>query len=86
MDGKQGTAVLGIETADDGLSDLAQADISMSDIQELPVAGRKKSYLYLFIKRVFDLTCSIIALILLSPVFLVVAILIKREDDGNRRG
>lgn len=82
MDGKQSTAVLGIDTPADGLSDLAQADISTSDIQELPVAGRKKNYLYLFIKRVFDLTCSIIALILLSPVFLVVAILIKREDGG----
>lgn len=82
MDGKQSAAVLGIDTPADGLSSLAQADISMSDIQELPVTVRKKNYLYLFIKRVFDLTCSIIALILLSPVFLVVAILIKREDGG----
>lgn len=34
------------------------------------------------VKRAFDITVSIIALILLSPVFLVTAILIKKEDGG----
>lgn len=82
MDREQSTAVLELNKPADGLSNLAHADISTSDIQELPVVGRKKNYLYLFIKRAFDLTCSIIALILLSPVFLIVAILIKHEDGG----
>lgn len=34
------------------------------------------------VKRAFDIIVSVIALILLSPVFLVTAILIKREDGG----
>ncbi|ALN14219.1 sugar transferase [Acidipropionibacterium acidipropionici] len=34
------------------------------------------------IKRVFDIVVSVLALIVLSPVFLVTAILIKKEDRG----
>ena len=82
MDREHSTAVLELNTPVDGLSDPAQVDGGTSNVQELPVAGRKKNYLYLFIKRVFDLTCSVVALILLSPVFLIVAILIKHEDGG----
>ncbi len=82
MDREQSAAVLELDTPVDEYSESALMDRSASELQELPVAGRKKNYLYLFVKRVFDLTCSIIALILLSPVFLVVAVLIKREDGG----
>ena len=38
---------------------------------------------YDFFKRIFDLTMSALALIVLSPLFLVVAIAIKLEDGGN---
>ncbi|KAF2955585.1 sugar transferase [Marinitoga sp. 38H-ov] len=38
--------------------------------------------LNLIIKRIFDIVLSIIGLILLSPVFLIIAILIKKEDKG----
>lgn len=34
-------------------------------------------------KRIFDLVMSTLALVLLSPVFLIVAIAIKREDGGK---
>ena len=34
------------------------------------------------IKRMFDIICSLVALIILTPVFLIVAILIKKEDGG----
>ena len=37
---------------------------------------------YRIVKRVFDVVCSALALVVLSPVFLIVAILIKREDGG----
>ncbi len=37
---------------------------------------------YRFIKRFFDLTASLTALILLSPVFLVVAMLVYRADGA----
>ena len=33
-------------------------------------------------KRIFDIVCSFIALIFLAPVFLIVSILIKKEDGG----
>ncbi|WP_330370138.1 sugar transferase [Butyrivibrio sp. MC2021] len=42
----------------------------------------KKKVVYQVIKRVFDIVSSLIGLILLSPLFLVVAILIKKEDGG----
>ena len=35
------------------------------------------------VKRVFDFTCSLLALIILSPVFLVVAIVLLWQGDGS---
>lgn len=37
---------------------------------------------YLFVKRLFDIVTSILALIVLSPVFLITAIAIKATDKG----
>ena len=42
-----------------------------------------KSRSYLTAKRVFDIVASLLALILLSPVFLITAIAIKIEDGGS---
>lgn len=42
----------------------------------------KKSIIYKFIKRAFDILSSGLALIILSPLFLVTAIAIKLEDHG----
>ena len=42
----------------------------------------KKKRCSLFFKRIFDIVVSFIMLILLSPVFLVVAILIKKDSEG----
>ncbi|MBP2058110.1 lipopolysaccharide/colanic/teichoic acid biosynthesis glycosyltransferase [Lactobacillus colini] len=39
--------------------------------------------IYHFSKRVFDIITSSLALVGLSPVFLVIAILIKRQDGGS---
>ena len=44
---------------------------------------RITAYLYLITKRVFDTITASIALILLSPLFLLVAILIKKDDKGK---
>jgi len=38
---------------------------------------------YDFFKRLFDIVLSAFALIVLSPLFLIIAILIKREDGGK---
>lgn len=42
----------------------------------------EKHYFYRFTKRLFDILASLIGLIILSPVFLVVAIAIKIDDGG----
>lgn len=44
--------------------------------------GRRLSRGYLISKRIFDILCSLLALILLCPIFLGVALLIKQEDGG----
>ncbi len=43
----------------------------------------KKRYLYRFLKRSFDILASLLALILLSPAFLVIAIAIKIDSQGK---
>ena len=44
----------------------------------------RESNLYLFIKRSIDIICSLAGIIVLSPIFLIVAILIKIEDPKGR--
>ncbi len=43
---------------------------------------RPKKRVYLFFKRLIDIIASACSLLLLSPVFLIIAILIKAEDGG----
>ena len=43
------------------------------------LAKRKGS---LFVKRVFDVVCSLILLVILSPVFLILAVAIKIDSPG----
>ena len=42
----------------------------------------EKHYFYRFTKRLFDILASLIGLVILSPVFLIVAIAIKIDDGG----
>lgn len=42
----------------------------------------KPSLFYLLIKRIFDIICSSLALILLIPVFAIAVVCIKAEDGG----
>ncbi len=49
---------------------------------ELQRICSRKSTIYYFVKRFFDVVMSLSALVLLSPVFFVVAIMIKLEDGG----
>ena len=43
----------------------------------------KEKPIFFFIKRFIDIILSLLGLIILSPVFLLIAILIKKEDHGN---
>ena len=47
------------------------------------VIKKVKKYAYLCLKRILDITIAIIGLILTSPIFLITAILIKKEDAGK---
>ena len=42
----------------------------------------KKKRIYLFVKRAFDIIASFLLLIILSPVFLVISIMIKIDSKG----
>lgn len=56
------------------------------DILLVPNKGTKEILkeinIYKYVKRILDFSLSLIGLIVLSPIFLVVAILIKKESDG----
>ena len=43
----------------------------------------KEKPIFFFNKRCIDIILSLLGLIILSPVFLLIAILIKKEDHGN---
>lgn len=44
---------------------------------------QKKKHIYHFIKRLTDIAGSLVGIILLSPIFLLLLFLVKREDGGN---
>jgi O-antigen biosynthesis protein WbqP len=44
---------------------------------------KKETYMYKYIKRSFDIVCSILGIILLSPVLILVSIIIKLESRGS---
>ena len=52
------------------------------EIKEEKAEYKSKFKIYFIFKRLFDIVCSLLGLILLSPVFLIVAILIRR--DGGK--
>ena len=43
---------------------------------------KKGKKVYNLVKRIFDIVMALLALIILSPVFIVIAILIKLDDRG----
>ena len=55
----------------------AYEGVTMSEVY------RQKPRYYKFLKRFFDIISSGLLLVLLSPLFLIVAILIKHEDGGK---
>ncbi len=57
-----------------------QSDAASVEIEYQPPAPKP---VYEFFKRIFDVVLCIFALIVLSPLFLIVAILIKLEDGGK---
>lgn len=56
--------------------------IHMFNLPMMRVQRYRPNPAYLFLKRVFDIVFSLLALIILSPVFLITAIAIKINDRG----
>ena len=63
-----------LEKACDMLSEKLDCDIS--------VIYSHKSSIYKFVKRAFDITASLLAIVVLFPIFLISAIAIKLEDGA----
>lgn len=57
-------------------------NIASSKIEYSKVKREKMSF-YLFVKRVVDIVGSLLGLIVLSPLFLIIAIAIKIDDKGS---
>lgn len=55
-------------------------NVSSTEVESKYVFREKK--VYSFFKRIMDIICSLLALIILSPVFLFTAIAIKIDDKG----
>ena len=72
---------MNIEPSD--LSALKNSVIVNSNIKDKDMhKGKNEKILYKGVKRIIDILLSIIALILLSPIFLVIAIMIKAGSKG----
>lgn len=56
-------------------------EINIQQSEEIKEA-LKKIDIYQYVKRASDIVISLIALVVLSPVFLLIAVLIKKESDG----
>jgi lipopolysaccharide/colanic/teichoic acid biosynthesis glycosyltransferase len=50
----------------------------LSPIEEVS----KDSFIYLLVKRMFDLICSLLAIVVFSPFFLIVAVAIRLTSEG----
>lgn len=61
----------------DGIETELEKSVSKQD------SVKNCSYIYLFIKRAFDIIVSLIVFIILLPLFLVLAILIKIDSKGK---
>lgn len=70
-----------VEELNERLKFLIKFKLIKSEIKNLSVSV-KKSYKMPLIKRVFDITISLIAILLLSPIFILLALIIRLESKG----
>lgn len=60
----------------------AQVD-NVEEKEEKEIEFKAKFKIYYIFKRLFDIVCSLLGLIVLSPIFLIIAILIKVDSKGK---
>lgn len=82
--------LLGGETMSSELNTFTQIAKTSATIKTIPAnafsAGKEQNLskkIYKFLKRTFDIACSFLALVVLSPVFFIVSILIKIDSPGK---
>ncbi len=51
-----------------------------TNVEIISISKRSNKGIYIFIKRLFDIIISIIGLIILSPLFIIIGLLIRLED------
>lgn len=61
---------------------IATERLQIDDESNNEVLSKDESYIYKYSKRILDIVCSLLGLIILSPLLLVVSILIKIESKG----
>jgi len=69
-----------------GLYEILAGNIDISELEGIPsmdIKKRKPNFIYRFIKRMLDLFLSGIGLVLFSPVWLLIIILIKISSKGR---
>src|SRR5262249_20441531 len=73
--------------ADRGDSSVATAVLRVSAVEEVSIEEEKpfheSSALFLVLKRLVDVVFSLSGILLLAPVFLVIAVCIKLDDGGD---
>ncbi len=78
---KEETAITTLENPDSGIANVE--NIQYSEVPDTfvvtPVALDESKY-YLVLKRTFDIICSFLGILVLSPLLIILAIIIKMED------
>ena len=65
------------------LADIEEAEKPLMYTRNYVFESSFGKSIYHLIKRLFDIVCSLLGLIVLLPVFLVISLLVKWEDGGN---
>ena len=72
---------------DRGTHTIATAVLTVSTVEEVSieeeVTFHESSALFRILKRFIDIVLSLLGILLLAPVFLVIAVCIKLDDDGS---
>ena len=72
---------------DRGISSVATAVVQVGTVEEISieeeVTFHESTAFFRFLKRLIDIVFSVLGMILLAPVFLIVAVSIKLDDGGN---
>lgn len=70
------------QTQEISIASIYSRDTDSIDLRKIRLAKTKEKHFYNFIKRTFDIFTSGLAIIILSPLFLFIALLVKLSSKG----